>query len=206
VSAQPAGSRRRAPTAKREAVEADLLQAVNELLDEGASYTDLDVGRIAHRAGISRTAFYFYFADKRELLKRLTEDVVALLYEQADRWWSGSGDGRADLDTALRNAAGLWRANAPVLSAIVEVSGYDAEIREFWRAVIERFIEATTVRLQHEWGPGPHSPSAAATAHVLCWMTERIYYQALYEPGDRHWASVLDSLVSVWHRSAYGPR
>ena len=34
--------------------------------------------RITTRAGISRTAFYFYFRDKRELLMRLTEDVTEL--------------------------------------------------------------------------------------------------------------------------------
>jgi AcrR family transcriptional regulator len=206
VSAQPTGSRSRSPTARREEVEADLLRAVSELLDEGASYTDLDVGRIAQRGGISRTAFYFYFADKRDLLKRLTEEVVDLLYEQADGWWSGTGDARADLETALRNAAALYRDHASVLCAIVEVSGYDPEIREFWRAVIGRFVDATTERLEQEWGPGPHSPSPASTAHVLCWMTERTYYQALLDSGEDHWAPILDAVVSVWHRSAYGPR
>jgi TetR/AcrR family transcriptional regulator, ethionamide resistance regulator len=198
--------RKRTPTAKREAVEADMLRAVNELLEEGAAYNDLDVGRIAQRAGISRTAFYFYFADKRELLKRVTEDVIALLYVQAERWWSGTGEGRADLETALRNAAVLYRDHAPVLRAIVEVSGYDEEMGDFWRGVIGRFIDATTAHLEREWGPGPHQPSAAATAHVLCWMTERTYYHALYEPGEDHWPPLLDAVVSIWHRSVYDAR
>ena len=64
-----------APTAKREAIEADVLEATEALLEEGASFADLSIERIATRAGISRTAFYFYFRDKRELLMRLTEDV-----------------------------------------------------------------------------------------------------------------------------------
>jgi AcrR family transcriptional regulator len=200
------GSRVHTPTAKREAVEAYLLRAVKDLLDEGASYTDLDVGRIAQRGGISRTAFYFYFADKRDLLKRLTEDVVALLYEQADRWWSGTGDARADLEAALRNAAALYRDHAAVLCAIVEVSGYDAEIGDFWRSVIARFVDATTERLQQEWGPGPHTPSPAATAYALSWMTERAFYEAVFTDGDAHWESLLDAVVAIWHRSVYGPR
>jgi AcrR family transcriptional regulator len=202
----PTSSRTGPTTAKREAVGADLVRALNDLLAEGASYTDLDVGRIAQRAGISRTAFYFYFSDKRELLKRITEDVIALMYEEAQRWWSGTGDGPADLETALRNAAVLYRDHAPVLRAIVEVSGYDAEIGDFWRAVIDRFIDATTELLKREWGPEARSPSPAATAYSLSWMTERVYYEALFLPGDGHWAPLLDAVVGIWQRSIYGGR
>src|SRR4030081_711105 len=74
-------SRRTQPTsAKRAEIEARVLEATEALLGEGASYTELNIERIATRAGISRTAFYFYFDDKRELLMRLTEDVAEPLY------------------------------------------------------------------------------------------------------------------------------
>ena len=202
----PVKTRTRTPTAKREAVEAAVKNAVKDLLAEGAAYTDLDVGRIAQRAGISRTAFYFYFSDKRELLMRVADEVMELLYAQADRWWSGTGDAPTDLETVLRDAAALYREHAPVLCAIVEVSGYDSEVGDFWRSVIDRFIEATTRRLEQEWGPGEHSPPAAATAYALSWMTERTYYEALFVDGDDHWEPVLDAIVAVWIRTVYGPR
>src|SRR6478735_5474345 len=97
-----------APTAKRAAVQAAVLAATEALLSEGASYADLNIERIATRAGISRTAFYFYFSDKRELLMRLTGEVSALLYEQADIWFSGEGDPGDEVSTALRNIAALY--------------------------------------------------------------------------------------------------
>src|SRR6478609_10730879 len=103
-------SRRPEPaTEKRRAIEADVLQATEALLGEGASYADLNIERIATRAGISRTAFYFYFADKRELLMRLTEDVTEELYQQADIWFSGSGDPEAEIREALVNIASLYQ-------------------------------------------------------------------------------------------------
>jgi AcrR family transcriptional regulator len=71
-----------APTAKRAAIEAALLEATETLLAEGASFADLGVERIATQAGITRTAFYFYFADKRELLMALTADVNELLLRE----------------------------------------------------------------------------------------------------------------------------
>src|SRR3954447_7442312 len=76
-------------TGKRQAIEAAVLRATEDLVAEGSSYADLNVERIATRAGISRTAFYFYFRDKRELLMRLTAEVNQQLYAEADTWFSG---------------------------------------------------------------------------------------------------------------------
>ena len=67
--------RTEAQSAKRAAVEAAVLGAAERLL-AGAPFAELSVDRIAKEAGISRTAFYFYFRDKRELLMRLTEGVT----------------------------------------------------------------------------------------------------------------------------------
>src|SRR6185437_8640324 len=125
-----------APTAKRAAVQASVLRATEELLSEGASYSDLNIERIAKRAGISRTAFYFYFRDKRELLMRLTEDVNELLYQQADIWFSGAGAPEPEIRQALTNIAALYAEHGVLLRAIVEVSTYDDEVAGFWRAML----------------------------------------------------------------------
>jgi TetR/AcrR family transcriptional regulator, ethionamide resistance regulator len=123
----------------------DFVQGTVALLAEGSSYADLSVGRIAERAGRTRTAFYFYFRDKRDLLVKATEHIVAGLYDEADLWWSGSG-GRKDLRVALRNIMRIYRDQASLLRAVVEASTYDEEIGDFWRGVVGRFIEATAAR------------------------------------------------------------
>src|SRR5882762_7490630 len=126
-------SRRPEPTsAKRAQIEARVLEATEALLAEGAAYTDLSIERIATRAGISRTAFYFYFRDRRELLMRLTEDVSELLYQQADIWFSGAGDPEPEIREALTNIAAVYSAHGVLLRAIVEVSTYDEEVAQFW--------------------------------------------------------------------------
>ena len=130
-----------AATTKREAIQASVLEATETLLAGGATYADLNVERIARAAGISRTAFYFYFSDKRELLMRLTEDVSDELYAQADLWWSAEGDPADGIREALTRIAELYREHAPLLRAIVEVSTYDEEVATHWRALIGRFVE-----------------------------------------------------------------
>ena len=178
-------------TPKRAAVQAAVLTATEQLLGEGASYADLNIERIATRAGISRTAFYFYFADKRELLMRLSEEVTDELYAQADIWYSGSGDPEAEIREALANIAQLYQLHGPLLRAIVEVSTYDEEVATFWRALIGRFVEATEKRVE-----------SRATAFALVWMTERTFYQQLVQGRPLDPGELVSALAGIWERAA----
>src|SRR5690349_6866540 len=106
------------PTGKRQAIESSVLRGTEQLLADGSSYADLNVERIATAAGNSRTAFYFYFRDKRELLMRLTADVNDQLYAEADTWFTGN----ASPHETMSRIAALYEEHAPLLRAIVEVS------------------------------------------------------------------------------------
>ncbi len=194
-----------ATTPKRAAVQADVLRATEELLADGASWAELGVERIAGGAGISRTAFYFYFRDKRELLMRLTEDVAELLYAEADLWYSGEGEPEAEMREALGKIAALYEQHSPLLRVIVEVSTYDEEVAAFWRAVLGRFIEASRERIELEQAAGkaPASP-AHATAFALVWMTERTFYQLVVQEPPFSREDAVEALVGVWMRGVYG--
>jgi AcrR family transcriptional regulator len=200
------GQSRGAPTAKRAAVQAAVLQATDALLGEGVSYADLNIERIATRAGISRTAFYFYFRDKRELLLRLTEDVVDELYRQGDIWFSGTGEPAAELREALANIAGVYRENGAVLRAIVQAAATDHEVAVFWHALVDRFVHATSARiedLQHD-GRTAVREDARAAAFVLCWMIERAFHQQLVLGQPVPEQALVDALTGVFVRAVYG--
>jgi AcrR family transcriptional regulator len=188
-----------APTAKRAAVQAAVLEATEALLSEGASYADLNIERIATRAGISRTAFYFYFSDKRELLMRLTGEVSALLYEQADIWFSGEGEPGDEVSTALRNIAALYDEHGVLLRVIVEVSTYDEEVAAYWRELLGRFASASLRRIEE----GGVATDPAATAFALCWMTERTLYQHLVQESAPPVDDLVEALSAIWTRAVY---
>ncbi len=197
-----------APTEKRQAIEAAVLRAMEELLGEGAGYATLSVERIARRAGISRTAFYFYFADKRELLMRLAAELSDELYREADAWWSGAGDGPEQLTAALRKIAALYRAHGPLVCAIVALSTYDEIVGPFWRALVGRFVDASAVRIAAEVDDGRAGPAAAAapeaTAFALVWMTERALHQMLVQPGPVSDEELVEALRRIWIATVYG--
>jgi AcrR family transcriptional regulator len=176
------------------------------LLAEGAPYAALSVERIATRAGISRTAFYFYFADKRELLMRLASELADELYGEADVWWSGAGDGSQQLTAAVAKIATLYRAHSPLVCAIVEVSGYDEVVGPFWRALVGRFVEASALRIATEIEAGRATAALVpeATSFALVWMTERALYQMLVQDGPVCDDELVRALAQVWTTTVYG--
>ena len=201
----PARSGEAPPTAKRAAVQAAVLAATEELLSEGASYADLNIERIANRAGISRTAFYFYFRDKRDLLTQLTADVAELLYQQAEIWFSGEGDPDAEIREALTNIAALYDEHGVLLRVIVEVATYDEQVAQAWHGLLGRFVDATRRRIEAEQAAGRAvAQHAHATAFALCWMTERTVYEHLVQGEPFPRAELVDALVGIWLRSVYG--
>ena len=193
-----------AQSARRAAVESGVLAATERLLEEGGAFAELSVDRIAKEAGISRTAFYFYFRDKRELLMRLTGGVSDELYAQAERWWGTEDAGPLELAEALRAVVALYAAHGVLLRAVVEASAYDEEVARFWRGVVGRFSDATRVRIEAEQAAG-RAPGLdpAATAFALAWMTERTMYQHMVQGIGREDALVA-ALTAIWVRAIYG--
>jgi TetR/AcrR family transcriptional regulator, ethionamide resistance regulator len=186
---------------KRAAIESAVLRATEDLLIEGASFAELNIERIATRAGISRTAFYFYFRDKRELLVRLTTDVNEQLMAAADTWWTAGGDIRDALD----GIAALYREHAALFRATVEVSTYDEEVATFWRGLVGRFVDATQERISAEQSSGRAlDGDPRAIAFALVWMTERSMYQQYVQGEPNDAGAFVDALAAIFSRSVYG--
>ncbi len=198
-------SRRTEPqSARRAQIERSVIEATQRLLARGISYAELNVERIANEAGISRTAFYFYFRDKRELLMRATEELAARLETESERWLDGAG-GPEELEPALTRIAAIYREHGPSLRAVVETSAYDESVAVFWRELIGRFVTRTTARIEAEQSAGRADAAipAKATAFALCWMTERTCYESFVQDAVID-AALPDALAAVWVGTVYG--
>ncbi|MEX2194450.1 MAG: helix-turn-helix domain-containing protein [Thermoleophilaceae bacterium] len=186
---------------RRAAAEAAILAAASDLLEEGSSFAGLSVEQIATRAGIGRTAFYFYFRDKSELLMRLTGEVTEALYEEADRWWHGD----AELADSLERIVAVYLEHKAVLRVVSEAAGYDDDVRAFWVALINRFVDATRERIEADQRAGSAvEVPAAETAMALVWMCERTLYHFSRDTPDADREPVTDALVQIFRRSIYG--
>jgi TetR/AcrR family transcriptional regulator, ethionamide resistance regulator len=199
-----ASGRRRAPT-KGDRREQALLDALEDLLDE-QPIARLSVDQIASAAGVSRTSFYFYFPSKEAAVMRLVERSVATIWQAPDSWLVGDGEPRSGLEHALAEVVRVWKEHGAVLAAVVEAAAYDRELWEFWRGLLEGFIEASAQRIRRDQQAGIARAGIdpRATAEALCWMNERYCYAALAAASPaRPAAEVRRGLLDVWTRVVY---
>ena len=192
-------SRRR----KRDRVRSEVLGAALELAEQG-SFRDLTVDEIARSAGISRSAFYLHFRDKHDLLLAALEVAANELYGMADRWWNGEGPPAELVRQAIEGVVGVYAEQAELLRIATEVSTYDAEVREVWIGIAERFIVATSDHIRSEQAAGlmPRVLDPRATAEALVWMNERCCYIYLAR-GERTPQQVIDPITRVWTGALY---
>lgn len=171
---------RSAAQQRRETVVEQVLVAVEGLLAEGHTYTELPVQRIARQAGIARSTFYVHFPDKTQLLTHLGAQAAEKLFPPAEAWWRGDHKAGAAgvAETITRMIAG-FRANQHVLLAVMEVAAYDPGVGELWRARVQAFIELVRGRLAElrDQGRVNATLDPGPTAAALVWMVERAISQ-----------------------------
>ena len=192
---------------RRAAIEAQIATATRELLAEGESFADLSIEQITARAGISRTAFYAYFRDRRELLMRLVGEAMEPIIREADELVGGRPSGPSEIPHTIRAAVAFARGSPEVFRAAVEAAGYDPVIATFWREqLLGRFVDAIEERIRKQRRRGaalPIHPRAAAVALVMM-VVETLYHHVSggEELTDEQ---VLETLVTIAVRAVYGP-
>lgn len=189
---------------RRLGVKLRLQQALLDLAGDN-SFRDVKIERIAEAAGISRSNFYFYYRDKHELLMDAAAEAASELYERADEWWQSEGDDPlAAIEAGLAGVAKAWRRHFQILEIATEVSTYDTDVREFWRALVTRFVESTAehIRAEQRRGQIDEAIDADRTAEVICWGSERCLY-ILVAQMERDPEALVSTLAQTWYRTLY---
>ncbi|HYF25900.1 MAG TPA: TetR/AcrR family transcriptional regulator [Baekduia sp.] len=185
---------------RRAATERAFHEATMSLLEEGLSFADLNVSRIAERAGRTRTAFYAHFEDRRELLLALLEQVGDDVVDALAPFLAIEGP--VDLDaitSATRAALATFRENATLVRALIEAAGYDDEVARYWAGIVDRIVDGAQPRLQAE---GLGAAEARAMATALTWMSERLcYQQAVRGATGLDDEAVVQAISQLWWRT-----
>lgn len=154
-----------------EDVEPAVFAAVDRLLEQGRSFTDITAGAIADEAGITRAAFYGAYGDTTALALRMLDVRTAEVVRVATAWIE-QGGGRAELATMMRRMVGGFRQHAALLRTRQELGGSDARVRGFWFARIEGVADVLAHRLRRQVREGA-TLDPVATASWIAWGTER---------------------------------
>lgn len=204
----PAPVRRRRPErVSADEREREILLTAESLLAERPLH-EISVDDLASGAGLSRSAFYFYFASKEQvllsLLDRLVEDQ---LVEERDAPRNLADDPPGVWRHVLGASFERWSAHRGVLRATMEARATSAEVREVWSRLLERFVDRTTAAIDAERvrGAAPAGVPARDLAICLNLMNEKVFetMAAGAQPAVEE-AATLDALVGVWLTAIYG--
>jgi TetR/AcrR family transcriptional regulator, ethionamide resistance regulator len=183
-----------------------ILSATARLLTDH-QFADLAVSDILRAAGVSRGSFYFYFDSKQDVLAELVRRAVAQGHVAASPWLARPTDKIAALRVGTAAGAMLWRANAPVLRAIVENWHTDSRLTELWRQQMQTFTDAALNQISGDEQvlKRLEGMDIVAVVSSLTWHSERLYYLAATgtRPFDDQ-DTLVDTIVHIWAATLYG--
>lgn len=195
---------------RREEIRARLLAAVESLLSDGESFTELSVERLASVAGVSRSTFYVYFEDKGELIRAWLSDISSRLEIAASRWWALDADAEwADLRAALELVVTVYRPHATLMAAAFDASAYDAGVREQVESMMGRNVAGLRKHIRNGQAAGTVDARipAAPTAAWLTWMAERGLAQLVNGASEAEITDLVDGYTwIVWNTLYAGAR
>lgn len=194
----------RSGAARRLATRTQIVDATKRLLESGSSVAGLSVGALVKEAGVSRATYYLHFADKRELVVALAEDLFAWRDYIGAEVLADPDLDRASLDGMLKLIVARWAENRSVLAAIIEIAEYDDELGAAWRDAMVRIADTAAVQLEERWRRLGRSGDPRVIAEVFTWMFERSCHQMLRSSTSE--AALADALGEIIWRtiSAHG--
>jgi TetR/AcrR family transcriptional regulator, ethionamide resistance regulator len=162
---------------RRDVVRARLLTAIEALFDQGETFAGLTVERLISEAGLSRSTFYTYFADKTELLQELAAEVLEeLLFDAAAHWWERDRiASRDELHEGTRRIILAFVKHRVIMRAMSDAAATNATIREQWDGLMRESagLVARHISIGQAAGFIDASLDPESTGTWLNWAAER---------------------------------
>jgi TetR/AcrR family transcriptional regulator, ethionamide resistance regulator len=183
---------------------AKLLSALDELLRE-TSFDAINIADISERAGVTRSAFYFYFENKAAAVAALAEDMYQIVAGASAELYDTTKAPRRRIEHQVRSLIAAWEKYRYLYAAMLEARQTNPSVRELWDSSRESFIAPVAAMIDAERAAGnaPAGPASSTLAKVLVELNdltvERIALGDALPIDDR-----IDALVTIWLRTIYG--
>lgn len=183
---------------------AALLESLADLLQE-SGLEAIGIADIARRAGVTRSAFYFYFESKHVAVAALMEQVYAGALLATERLRDTTLAPAERVRAMVTTLVAAVEEQQHLFLAMLEARGRSATVRELWDADRTSFVDlvADVVRSERAAGRAPEGPDALALATLLLELNDRMLERLAR--GDLPRDDLVDAAVSVWVRAVFAP-
>ena len=184
---------------------AALLAALDHHLLEGDGALDsINIADISRRAGVTRSAFYFYFESKAVAVAALSEEMYDASVAAAAHLTDG-GTPAANIEAVIRTLFAAWEKHQYLYRAMLDARATSPAVRQMWESDRQSFVAplAEMIDAERTAGRAPAGADAPALASVLLELNDRML-ERLSLGGDIERETLIDTVVSIWLRSIYG--
>ena len=182
-----------------------LLEALENYLQEDHTLDDINIADISRRAGVTRSAFYFYFENKAAAVAALHEEMYAEGFDAADVL-GGDGSVRDRISTAISAIIAGWGQRTHLYRAILEARATSPAVRDQWEAFQQSYVDvvAELIISERVAGVAPDGPDAREIAMALLDLNDRTLERVVRAPDGFDADAHLEAVVHVWLTSIYG--
>ncbi len=191
---------------RRAEVEQTIANGLRSLLDDGVSWREVTVERIAEAAGIKRTLFYVYYPDRSSVLIRLGQEIVDSVIKGISSHFLVDSTGVDGVREELTRFIAMMRKYRSITKALMDGSAVDETLEAFWRGLVTSFVDPTTRWIEELQASGGASTkiNARMTAFCLVIMTGRVALHPLATDPEQK-DELFESVVSIWTNALYVP-
>jgi len=193
-----AGTRDRRPPQKGDQRRSALLQSLDQHLQE-SSFESINIADISRQAGVTRSAFYFYFENKASAVAALMEEMYDESFAAAEAL-RADGSPAENIEAMVRALFSTWDKHEHLFRASLDARATSATVRELWDSDRESFVPVVASLIEAE---RPGTTNAAALASVLLELNDRMLERlALGGPLERE--ELVGAVVTIWLHTIYG--
>ncbi|GAB4006636.1 TetR/AcrR family transcriptional regulator [Nocardioides ultimimeridianus] len=181
-----------------------LLAALDDLLRE-QTLEEVNVAEISRRAGVTRSAFYFYFESKATAVLALMAELYDDASDATDLLVKAEGDPRERIRTVIATLFASVDRTPHTYRALLEARAASPAVRELWDAGRAEFAGMVAEMIERERAVGHATAGvdASALAAVLLDLNDHAVERHALGVGPEREAHI-DAITHIWIQSIYG--
>lgn len=181
-----------------------LLEALDHQLRDN-TLDEINIADISRRAGVTRSAFYFYFENKAAAVGALMSDMYDEGFDAAELL--GGEDAMRDrVAAAIRTIFVGWGQRTHLYRAMLDARAASTSVRDQFDSFQTSFVAvvAGVIEDEREAGRAPAGVDATALATALLDLNDRTLERVVRAPDGFDWDEHLEAVVHVWLSTIYG--
>jgi len=183
-------------------------EAILDALDTWLLESNLDainIAEISKQAGVTRSAFYFYFENKGAAVAALMERILDATFAVNDTFTTANDPPRQRIYAMLDGLFATCEKHGHLFRAMLEARGSSASVRDIWDDARGSFVDsvAAMIRADRSAGKAPDGLDADVLASVLLELNDRLL-ERLALGGSLTRQQLMDGAAAIWLSTIYG--